>query len=91
MIIDCRSQEFQSNSRLRRRVFIDGTEIHGVFYVDDELGIVRTYHVVEDADVMACAALSRELEARGVREGWDMPLGGVVSKTLYGKVELRPW
>jgi hypothetical protein len=93
MIIDCRSEEFRNNpERLRRRVYVDGVEILAVWYVDTDAGFVRTYGVLENTDPISSRNLSKALIERGEREGWDIPAdGGPVSKTVYGRVELRPF
>lgn len=92
MIIDCRSAEYQANCEAnRRRVFVDGVEISHVWYLDTEVGFVRTYRVAEDIGPICGFNLSPELRERGEREGWDMPFEGVVSKTIRGVVELKPF
>ncbi len=90
MIINCRSEEFQNNP-VRYRVLLDGREVHEVWFVDTDAGILKTYAVVEDAEAMFVGSLPSYLRARGVKEGWDMPPGGIVSKTLYGHIELTPF
>lgn len=72
-------------------MFVDGVEISHVWYLDTEAGFVRTYRVAEGIGPIASASLSPELRERGTSEGWDMPLEGVVSKTICGVVELRPF
>lgn len=90
MIIDCKSEEFR-NRPVRARVFLNGEEIQAVWYVDTEKGLLKTYAVVEDAGIMGTHHLSPALKERGIREGWEMPIDGVVSKTLHGGIELRPF
>ncbi len=84
MVIDCRSEEFKSNPQ-RLKVFLDGVEIKQVFYVDTDKGILKTYDVLGDgAPHSSQDLLTSELD-RGLREGWEMPPDGVVSKTLRGR------
>lgn len=92
MISDCNSPDWDFE-RDRSRVFVDGIEIHGVNYADTDAGFVRTLYVTEDAQPLAAWSVNKnpDLRARGEREGWDMPFGGVVSKIIRGKVELKPW
>lgn len=89
MIIDCSSPDFNFE-RDRRRVFVDGVEIHGVNYIDTDAGFVRTLHVIEGVGPIATHSLSSELYEEGKRQGWYMPLYGAVSKTIWGKIELLP-
>jgi hypothetical protein len=93
VIIDCRNPT--PSTAERQRVFVDGAEIRLVWYLDTELGLVRTYDVLGDgkphstlAPLSPDATRKRDIES-GV-EGWDMPLDGLMSKAIYGAVELRP-
>jgi hypothetical protein len=101
MILDCRSDEYQRRFREcmdlgvmppRYAVFVDGQQIPHAWYADDEAGIVRTYDIEPDQTVCAIASdsLTTEQLERGLLEEWDMPDRGPVSRTIRGKVELRP-
>lgn len=52
MIIDCRAWQTlpDRGEALRRRVFVDGKEIIGVWYVDTDRSMVKTYQIFQDAD-----------------------------------------
>jgi len=89
MIIDCRSKDFIPG-RDSCRVFVDGKEIQKAFYVDTDAGFVRTYAITEEAALICSHDITPELREIGMREGWDMPIGGPISKTVRGVVELVP-
>lgn len=52
MIIDCRTWgDLPDNGKSeRRRVFVDGREITGVWYVDTDAGLVKTFHLGQTGD-----------------------------------------
>jgi hypothetical protein len=89
MIIDCNtwSNLPDRGESQRRRVFVDGVEVHGVWYVDTEAGIAKTYHVVLGGTVT-----SSRFKRLMVPDDWEIeaPLDGVVSRTIRGQVELKP-
>ena len=80
MIYDCRNGIMPP---VASRVFVDGVEIPEVWYSDDVAGVVKTYWVSDDREPHAA---------------WDkVPFyrdavsdGELMSRTIYGKVELRP-
>lgn len=88
MIIDCREWDRLPSAVVetqRRRVFVDGTEIRYVFYVDTEKGLVHTYDVHADDD--GYCRKSRGLEVYD--DAWETE-SGVMASTVYGRVDLRP-
>lgn len=94
MIIDCRTWKTAEQILYeRRRVFVDGIEIKQVWYVDTEAGFVCSFDVLGDGKVHATREkLDPEVIAKArdtETEFWDMPLGGAISKTVRGVVELK--
>lgn len=90
MIIDCRkwSKLPDKGASERKVVFVDGVQVNQVWYVDTYDGYVKTHDVF-------CDGIPRALtdDNRGLLAG-DPPLfedeGGILSKTIYGRVELKP-
>ena len=77
-------------------VLVDGVEVKLVWYADTAEGVAKTYDVLGDGkphatqeafDPGVVQAALRDAEERG-QESWDQPLGGVLSKTLHGKVRI---
>ena len=62
-------------------VFVNGVEIHSVFYVDVRRGIVKTFDVRGDGTL---ATVTRGCPFP-IDPSWDAPLDGVLSKTIYAK------
>ncbi len=71
----------------RSDVFVDGVQIHQVWYTDEKRGFVKTYDVMQcGSPVLAAEVGEMDFPGREVEN-----LGGVLSETIRGKVELRPW
>ena len=90
MIIDCRTFDALPDRGASQacHVFVDGREIRMVWYVDTEAGIVKTLDALGDG-VARMASPDEALPelVRGVCEDRG---DGVLSRTLCGRVELRP-
>ena len=72
-----------------KRCFVDGAEVHHVWFVDTNLGIVKSYDVLCDGRIYERGQLF-DIEAAlaaGTSE-WEITLSGALSKTVRGKVEL---
>lgn len=65
----------------RCRVFVDGREIHSVFYYDGRRKIVKTYDVYDEG---SGGTVTRD-NPRPVNPSWSAPPDGVLSKTIRGK------
>ncbi len=94
MIVDyiARPNPLEFDYSIAHRAFVDGVEIFGVFYADDEAGIVRTYDVNGN--------YSRDPNSQEFRTNfdglpanpeWETTKDGVYFKTIRGKVEIKPW
>lgn len=89
-VIDCTLWMEDDHLRERTRIFLDGREIHQVWYADRHAGIVKTYDILDDGQMMQLAAGKFDpaqfpgMEVEMVRDGL------VLSKTLHGKVEFKP-
>lgn len=113
MIIDCRTWHTlpDRGESQRRRVFVDGKEIIGVWYLDTDLGLVKTFQIFQDADENTLRrypmplnkqdadTLRRQMRAvwgfnrYRVPPAWEIEaddLERAVSRTIRGKVELKP-
>lgn len=89
MILDVREWEglpLEQLMPLRRRVFLDGVEIHHVWYVDTDQKYLRTNDVFGDGRQHKAA----DLRARGeMQDDWD-DVDGFACKTMMGKeISLR--
>jgi hypothetical protein len=97
MVIDCRSNEYKyaaitDPEGVRKRVFVDGAEVQGVWYVDTEAGFVKTYHIDSAHPFpMNVNMLTPEQLEDWTKQGYELPADGAVSRTIYGKIELRPY
>jgi hypothetical protein len=117
LIIDVRewSKLPDRGDSLRRRVFVDGIEISGVWYVDTVAKLVKTYHIFQDADEKVLQRVTdwwlrdvarKESQSDLRRQtfayqdellklipvGWEIEAEPeeAISRTIRGKVELRP-
>jgi len=92
MIIDFRSQDpaikMASCVFMGWHCFLDGVEIQCAHYIDDELGVVKSYDVLGDRKAHTIA----ELKACGVMVApHSEELNScIASITLRGRVELTP-
>ncbi len=86
-VTDCHWWAPEQFIQKRRRVFVDGREVAGVWYVDERRGFVKTYYL--DHKSLSSICNTRRPEDYPGREIEDV--GGVLSETIYGKVELKPW
>lgn len=92
MISDCRTwgdKDPDEFNRDRQRVFVDGIEQHQVFYVDTELGLIRTYDVLRDRKAHASSEkrwIATDFPGRHV----DLA-GEVLSETIRGIVTVAPF
>jgi hypothetical protein len=96
MILNCREGYWDSHdfATERRRVFVDGVEIHRVWYVDTDQGIVKTYDVLEEGMNGPPAHLVFELQKSGrLDPAWEQTDGDhpIAFKVIRGQVELRPF
>lgn len=91
MTIDCRQWVNIEREPQRYRVFVNGVEIHQVWYVDTDAGMVRSFDVLGDKHPHASLAIARNPEwaRRAEACGWDLPIDGVASKTVWGIVTLK--
>ena len=92
MILDWKNGVGPIHEYQRGKVFVDGTEINRVFYVDTERGIVKTYDVLHndaaatptrkpDGTFWTAADFpGREVEA---------PEDGVLEETIRGTVRVE--
>ncbi len=69
--------------RYRYRVFLNGREIQSVWYTDRRRGVLKTYDVYNDG---SCAVPT--VDAKFIDPSWDAPIGGVLSKTMRGRITL---
>lgn len=84
MILDYKNRGPIENGFLGGKVLVDGVEIRQVWYIDTALGIVKTYDVFGDGKAHA----SRDALSLGGQSGIELPVDGVATKTLNGKIEL---
>lgn len=89
MIIDCKSPTWNPATE-RYHVFVDGIEIQQVWYLDTDLGLVKSYDLGDGIPITAAVQLTPGLRARGEREGWEIPPDGVASRVIRGAVTLTP-
>jgi hypothetical protein len=108
MIIDCGTwHELPDGGKSqRRRVFVDGREISGVYYLDTDAGFVKTYKILQDADDVMLryyrkherADPANTMFATSTFDRFMIPMDwmmeyiedGPVSRTIYGNVDLKP-
>lgn len=82
MIIDCRTWKFLPDRGMSQRheVYVDGSKVQSVWYVDTEQGFVKTYF-------SGLIGFIRELYPAE----WELEVDGtLVVRTIRGKVELKP-
>ena len=90
MIIDCRTWHKLTPRQVetvRRRVFVNGLEVLQVWYLDTDAGYVKTYDVFGDGKAHSTQSV-KPISADGFEAIEDA--GGIWSRTLWGRIELRP-
>ncbi len=80
MILNTRDRTWQATEYFPCRVYLDDTEIAGVWYIDTEKAIVKTYDVL---DASARVPINLVSVVPGKPEWED--IDGLWSKTLHGK------
>ncbi len=83
MIYDCSAGDMPP---IPSRVLVDGVEIPMVWYSDDVLGLVKTYHVHEDGKLH----LERDRKVIDCLPGIQVTESGILFREIRGTVELRP-
>ena len=75
----------------RRRTFLNGREVHEVWYADTDIGngigLVRTLDVLGDGRRYPADRLR---ETGRWQNDWDV-VDGIASKTMTGKVTFQPY
>lgn len=93
LILDYGNVGHLENKWQQWRAFVDGVQIHTVFYVDIKAGFVRTYNVLGDREIYLpwrLAYRDPELVARARKgEPWEQNADGIWFKHVRGVVELR--
>jgi hypothetical protein len=93
MIIDCHdwgtAEEFEKN---RRRVFLDGREVFGVWYLDTDAGIVKTYCIEDPYSRTGNRQRMCDFDRSKYPADWEIeaPEDSAASRVLRGVVTLKP-
>ena len=90
MIIDCREwpDDTERMERERSRVFVDGVEIEGVWYLDTQLGVVKTLLLGPDLLGVLFIRFCRQ----DYPADWEFEMreDGAMTRIIRGVVTLEP-